>query len=966
MPDFKNQGGGEEEVHDSALTFHRIYENSADTAAQEEERATSALEIYKKYSGTTPMSNINFKKKAMAVTDRKVKKENIFQGAIKLKRVIPDKEFGKREEVDGKVVELTYVPQGVFNAYLNQQNKNVLEVYTINNNREVVFAKWTYENNEIKFSQASGINLATVMEKYTMPYDYLMMLNVYGDDVAFCMELAKVAIESEYIVAIQDKVITTYTKTSQIQTLYDEETGEPYTVDLGTVEEVLEQDSQKVELTYADSWSATVSNEVTYKDDEIATRDDIKSTSTGPTSTTEGDVTTTKESYSVTNQYSSGETFVDEEASGEKFVELFENSTNFSNIEPDWLFEAMNANASTTKLLDMTKYLLYKATGISYGVKEPSEVYDEFEKNEFKEVEKNVKGTVGWEFMRSWENNTLRKYMKDDGTYTYDSSTYIYSCVTEDRAKYILHDDIGQNKGNRNYGIGVKSYDNDTGYKWQNVDLFREQGINIKEGEYNIYGESQIDVEIIDNISMEIWNKHREKVKIVAKVKGVKLETYQIDALTDIVFAKGNIYSVIDAYKQYGLDEEKMKKACPEQFANERGNARWILFEEGRYCTPIEGEELDPSEYADADISELVNKIIETAKSKLGSPYEWGAHGPDSFDCTGFVEWVFRTNGIQVPWYTEDYKNYKQYEIDWDDLQPGDVVMLYNGEAVGGIGHAGIYIGEDQYIHCSGNVHISSLSNNQAGREGNPFLHVFRFIDGDASSLEEGNVIGGSSGGSTGGGSSGGSTGGGSIGSGSSSGENVTRRKNVSTLLSIIQGYSDQVEKDYKAKRYWEYSNGTRHPGNKKGHNTFERSKKGQRTCNCAKIASWAYHDLGITTPEDFYAKAGTGEIKMSKANRRRIEKYADIIRVNKKPIQLRREGNLKPGDVCMYPGHVNVYYGNGKWYDAGNGGVQLKYRSTFQRAGNTIYRFKSLGPYSCSYEKTKMVTYIIRLHDQT
>ena len=731
MPDYKELGGGEQDAYDAAITFHDVYEGSGDTPEEKARRGDNAVDIYSRYSGTVPMANINFnaKKKAMAVTDREVSEENEFQGAIKLKRVLPDKDFGELAEVDGNIVELTYVPQGVFNAYINQQDENVLQVYTINNNREIVFAKWTYQNGELKFSQASGVNLATVMEKYSMPYDYLMMLNVYGDDVQFCVVLANLAIESEYIVAIQDKVITTYTQTHQVQTVYDAETDSTYQVDLGTVEEVLEQDSQLIELTYADSWAITVSNDVTYKDEEKATRDEVASTSTGPNSFTEGDITTTTSSQSVTNKYSSGKTFVDTEQGGEKFVELYDNSENFNNIEPSWLFEALNANATTTKMLDLTKYLLYKASGISYGVIEPEEVYSEYENSEFELVENNVKGTVGWEFMRAWENNTLRKYMLDDGTYTYDSSTYIYSCVTEDRSKYILYDDIGQNKQNRNYGIGVRIYDNDAGYKWQNVDLFKEQGINIRESEYNVYGESQIDVEIIDNISMQIWDNYREKVKTVAEVREVELESYQIDALTDIVFSKGDIYSVIDTYKEYGLDEEKMKEACPEQFAGDRGNARWILFSEGRYCTPIEGEELDPSEYASADVSELANKIIETAKSKLGAPYVWGNHGPDSFDCTGFVEWVFRTNNITVPWYTEAYASYTQYEVDWDDLQPGDVIMLYNGEAAGGIGHAGIYIGDDQYIHCSGEVKIGSLSNRQAGKEGNPFLHVFRFID---------------------------------------------------------------------------------------------------------------------------------------------------------------------------------------------------------------------------------------------
>ena len=1021
--DFMKISGGAEGAVEAAIIFHEIYEGSNDSAdAVRNTRGGYATAIYEELQGTVPSGTYSgsSKKKSMAVTDREVSEENEFQGAVKLKRVIPNKDIGELSEVDGNVVELTYVPQGVFNAYINQQDQNVLEVYTINNNREIVFAKWTYQNGELRFSQASSINIATVMEKYSMPYDYLMILNVYGEDVEFCVELAQLAIDSEYIIAIQDKVITTHTQISQVQTVYDEETDSTYTLDLGTVEEVLEQDSQLIELTYADSWSITVSKDVTYLDDEVAIRDDVPSTSSGPTSTTEGDITTTRSSQSVTNKYSSGETTVDDANGGEKFVELFESSTNFKNVEPEWLFEALNSNATTTKLLDMTKYLFYEATGENYGVKEPREVYSEYLDNEFEEVDKEVKGTIGWDFMRAWENNTLRKYMRDDGTYTYDSSTYIYSCVTEDRSKYILHDDIGQNKGNKNYGIGVKIYDNDAGYKWQNVDLFKEQGINIRESEYNIYGESQIDVEIIDNISMEIWENYRERVQRIIETRDVEMESYQIDALTDILFAKGNVYQVVDAFKEFGLDEEKMKEACPEQFANERGNARWILFSEGRYCTPIEGEELDPSDYAGyaGDFYELAYELHEylrennywypsSANLAAGGFVADGGSQAHKFpeigeapssryvDCSAYVSWVIKEyTGEDIPCWNSGglIKNPMNFEViatsfseyTMDDLQPGDVLVAHDSNHQ----HTEIYAGDGKTLNCGSTPGIRSEFSNFAP---NVFTHVFRpagssnisggrltgtltsDLEEDSEGDSEGDSFGSStssSGSSSSGHSSSSSSGSSSsTSSGGSSGTNGDKqevKKNVSTFLELIQSYADQIEKDYKAGRYWEYSNGPRNnPGHKKTYNSFEKAKKGERTTNCARIAFWAYHDMGITTEEDIYAKQGSGEIKISDANRKRIQKYATIKRVNKTPNQLKKERNLKPGDICMYPGHVNVYIGNNKWYDAGRGSGGSENRSTFTRNGNTIYRFKTIGPCNSSYTNTK-ATYIIRLKDDS
>jgi cell wall-associated NlpC family hydrolase len=92
--------------------------------------------------------------------------------------------------------------------------------------------------------------------------------------------------------------------------------------------------------------------------------------------------------------------------------------------------------------------------------------------------------------------------------------------------------------------------------------------------------------------------------------------------------------------------------------------------------------------------------------SQLGKPYVWAAAGPDSFDCSGLIVYSFSGVGKSLP-----HSTYALYSlgvpVSRDQLQPGDLVFF------DGLGHAGIYIGGDQFVHAphSGDVvKISSLN----------------------------------------------------------------------------------------------------------------------------------------------------------------------------------------------------------------------------------------------------------------
>ncbi|WP_333619211.1 C40 family peptidase, partial [Dietzia sp.] len=88
-------------------------------------------------------------------------------------------------------------------------------------------------------------------------------------------------------------------------------------------------------------------------------------------------------------------------------------------------------------------------------------------------------------------------------------------------------------------------------------------------------------------------------------------------------------------------------------------------------------------------------EVLAAGQTKIGSPYVWGATGPDSFDCSGFTSWAYQQAGISIP-RTSQAQASGGTQVSRDDLQPGDLVTFYDGAS-----HVGIYAGDGQVLHAS-------------------------------------------------------------------------------------------------------------------------------------------------------------------------------------------------------------------------------------------------------------------------
>ena len=108
--------------------------------------------------------------------------------------------------------------------------------------------------------------------------------------------------------------------------------------------------------------------------------------------------------------------------------------------------------------------------------------------------------------------------------------------------------------------------------------------------------------------------------------------------------------------------------------------------------------------------SELGNQIVAYALQFEGCPYVWGGTSPAGFDCSGFTTYVYGHFGITLNRVADDQTR-NGVAVDVSALQPGDLLCFYSGGNY--VGHVGIYIGHNRFIHASTyitGVIISELS----------------------------------------------------------------------------------------------------------------------------------------------------------------------------------------------------------------------------------------------------------------
>lgn len=632
-----------------------------------------------------------------------------------------------QESIESKVYNLKYVTQDELENLITNANngnnnakKQVLKVYTLDDDNNLITTSWEMKDTgNIEYKKNSPMNFRTALQKYIMPYEYLLYFYIDTNEIDFSEKLADEVLDTEIVIAVQDNITTT--KTTEITREKKVASIEDYSYEKTTNTKVTitEICSPKIEITYADAWCAKYYKENSYSSKALDWKDgdeekilNIKgkvtvtpsNSTTGYNKTSSGTAKTGQKdedgnditySYTIYNktdteqntmsiQYDSGEAKV--KGNENKFVKAYQDTKAYIKVREYYLFEILENNEKTVNLLDLTKYLMYKATGMSYG------------------------GIVEYDF----NEFDLSAFSNISG---------IYGSSIQEKVWFAILD-AGYSK---EAAAGVMG---------------------------NIEAESGFRTSIIEGgsgigVGLCQWSfGRRTQLEAYAASKGVDWtdENTQVEFLVGEITPGGGAdgyatYQLV-TYKGYSPNDWK-NASSPEDAAiafcwcferpgtprmDVRTQAARKYYEEFKDKTAPSGD----SRIGTITLSgDNANKMMAMLTDALriadddSYTYVYGAGRPANentraFDCSSFVAYLYKKHfDITLPAQTESMFKVAQENgnvVSMSSLQPGDI--LYHS------GHVAIYIGNNQDVEAMSTKKGIVVTTYNPGR----FTHAFRFV----------------------------------------------------------------------------------------------------------------------------------------------------------------------------------------------------------------------------------------------
>ncbi|WP_417443286.1 NlpC/P60 family protein [Joostella sp.] len=168
-----------------------------------------------------------------------------------------------------------------------------------------------------------------------------------------------------------------------------------------------------------------------------------------------------------------------------------------------------------------------------------------------------------------------------------------------------------------------------------------------------------------------------------------------------------------------------------------------VEYPDGRIAYLIK-EEAKPYKEWLSSLAHTKESLVATSKSLMGLPYLWGGTSAKGVDCSGFTKTVYFLNGMVIPRDASQQINEGVLiddTKDFDKLIPGD--LLFFGKRATEtskerIIHVGMWIGNNEFIHSAGRVHISSMDKNADNYDAynyNRYLRTKRILNEDSKGL---------------------------------------------------------------------------------------------------------------------------------------------------------------------------------------------------------------------------------------
>ena len=575
----------------------------------------------------------------------------------------------------------------------------------------------------------SDINYEEMVDPYTMPFDLLWALLVVGESKNFVFDLADLVYNSDLEITVYDnlttntdvdnwtyKIRTRADVTDNIVATCQSESGsggtsatetynhthDPWGEDVShtwTKTVVTKTNTINIALTRANVWIVDYQNNYTYVAPSTTTTTDTKTEADGeygaePSSTgtehTCNDLNVRKESVAQraesdyaashedeevpeaeisetisvnyftkqinkvdnithtveTQKYVEGTPTLkektDPKSTEPNFVTIFNKKkykNNKSNIKSasSWLFEILEINDSTADMVDLIKYLLYKATGVNYGVTEFD--FSIFYPGSLTSVGAGdyiVDTTKSGDDIVITDIETLKTAFAGSGGAGSSNLVQYADAFLEFQETYHV---------NAVFAAAVTTIECGAG---TNLQIGGNNWFSISDGNGG-------------------WRQYDSP-------RGAIEDFYKLIANGSYYFQAGK-YTVKEIGNVYCVDAD--------------APGGWIDNVITYMTNMFNAAGISTSSEATTDIGE---KVVEAAKSKIGCAYVHGAAGPDTFDCSGLTMWCYQQVGISIPHNDTAQKNAAKKVVPVSEARVGDI--LWNS------GHVGIYIGDGKFIHA--------------------------------------------------------------------------------------------------------------------------------------------------------------------------------------------------------------------------------------------------------------------------
>ena len=168
----------------------------------------------------------------------------------------------------------------------------------------------------------------------------------------------------------------------------------------------------------------------------------------------------------------------------------------------------------------------------------------------------------------------------------------------------------------------------------------------------------------------------------------------------------------------------------------EAGEYFQVEYPDGRTAYVLRSEAKRYDEWV-ASLAISEDKLVSTAKRMMGIPYLWGGTSYKGMDCSGFTKTVYYLNGWVLPRDASQQVHAGELvdtAAGFGSLRPGDLLFFGTRAAEGTpekVTHVGMWIGNNEFIHASGQIRISSLDRNAPNFdefELNRFLRAKRLL----------------------------------------------------------------------------------------------------------------------------------------------------------------------------------------------------------------------------------------------